>query len=398
MTISESATSATTLQPLEGPGGQAVPLAARDNAVGSSYELPDDAESEADPATVEAAIHHSVAPPKEPRRRSRARLPSPRGPLSEFLLASFRKPTHNLRSVPSCTGHPIWGEDAGLALYLCYELHYRGLAGVSDEWEWEPSVLALRRSLEDSYLRALYHEVGAPAPCGEIGPYLHHVLASGTAPSLSAYMATNGTLEQFREFAVHRSAYQLKEADPHSWAIPRLDGPAKAALVTIQFDEYGNGREAAMHASLFADTLSALGLDPTYGAYLDYIPGVTLATVNLISLFGLHRRWRGALIGHLSIFEMASVGPNTRYAAALRRLGLGVSATGFYDVHVIADASHEVIAVDQMASGLAQADPELAADIAFGARAIMLVEERFSRHLLAAWESDASSLRARLGP
>ena len=35
---------------------------------------------------------------------------------------------------------------------------------------------------------------------------------------------------------------------------------------------------------------AALGLDPSYGAYLDLIPGVTLATVNLMSLFGLHRR------------------------------------------------------------------------------------------------------------
>ena len=27
-----------------------------------------------------------------------------------------------------------------------------------------------------------------------------------------------------REIAVHRSGYQLKEADPHTWAIPRLNG------------------------------------------------------------------------------------------------------------------------------------------------------------------------------
>ena len=48
-----------------------------------------------------------------------------------------------------------------------------------------------------------------------------------------------------------------------------------------------------MHSSLFRQTMEALGLDGRYGAYLDS-PGPTLATVNLMSLFGLHRRWRGA--------------------------------------------------------------------------------------------------------
>lgn len=41
---------------------------------------------------------------------------------------------------------------------------------------------------------------------------------------------------------MHRSAYQLKEADPHSFALPRVPaGRAKAAFVEIQADEYGGG-------------------------------------------------------------------------------------------------------------------------------------------------------------
>ena len=111
---------------------------------------------------------------------------------------------------------------------------------------------------------------------------------------------------------MHRSAYQLKEADPHSWAIPRLFGAPKAAMVEIQADEYGGGRPEWIHAELFARAMRSLGLDPTYGAYLDLIPGITLATVNLMSLFGLHRRWRGAIVGHLALFEMTSSIPNRR--------------------------------------------------------------------------------------
>ncbi|PZS22202.1 MAG: iron-containing redox enzyme family protein [Acidimicrobiales bacterium] len=319
-------------------------------------------------------------------------LPEPRGAVSQFLFDSLVQPPHSLGPAPASTDDALLGDDAALALYLCYELHYRGWAGVDATWEWEPSLLALRRSLEDRFIQALFHVVGPPAPCTDVEGYLVDLLGRGSGPSLSGYLRDTGTIDQFREFAVHRSAYQLKEADPHSWALPRLSGPPKAALVAIQCDEYGRGDSFDMHSSLFAETLLALDLDPDYGAYLGHVPAVTLTTVNLISLLGLHRRWRGALVGHLAIFEMASVGPNTAYGHGLRRLGMSPEATRFYDVHVTADAVHQVLARETLAGGLARAEPAISGDIAFGARAIMATEERFSRHLLGAWGAERSSL------
>jgi len=196
---------------------------------------------------------------------------------------------------------------------------------------------------------------------------------------------------------VHRSAYQLKEADPHSWAIPRLSGPPKAALIEIQADEYGGGRADRIHAALFARAMEAVGLDATYGAHLDRIPAVTLATVNLMSLLGLHRRRRGAIAGHLAMFEMTSSVPNRRYATGLRRLGLGDDATAFFDVHVVADAVHESIAAVDLAGGLARQDPALSADILWGARALLAIEGRWARHVLSAWSAQASSLYGAAG-
>jgi hypothetical protein len=207
-------------------------------------------------------------------------------------------------------------------------------------------------------------------------------------------MAERGTLGHMREFCMHRSAYQLKEADPHTWAIPRLIGDAKAALVQIQTDEYGNGEESRMHSSLFRDTMHALGLDATYGAYLDLLPATTLATVNLVSMFGLNRRWRGALVGHLALFEMTSVGPMQRYSDALARLGVSDAGRRFYDVHVVADAHHEVVALDRMVAAFVRDEPRLASDVVFGARALTALEGRFASALLRAWAAGKSSLRA----
>jgi hypothetical protein len=224
---------------------------------------------------------------------------------------------------------------------------------------------------------------------------LRAVAEADDGPSLSRHLERHGTREEFEEFVVHRSAYQLKEADPHSWAIARLSGPPKAALVEIQADEYGGGRPERIHARLFADAMDALGLDARYGAYVDVLPAVTLATVNLMSLCGLHRRLLGAIVGHLALFEMTSSVPNRRYAAGLRRLGIGDErATAFFDEHVEADAVHENVAAVDLAGGLVRQQPALAGDVLWGARALVALEARWAAHLLGAWAEGRSSLRA----
>ncbi|CAN5442665.1 iron-containing redox enzyme family protein [soil metagenome] len=301
---------------------------------------------------------------------------------------------HEIGDPPPWDCDPLFDDELHLALYLCYELHYRGFDGVDEGWEWDPALLAVRAGFEALFLDALIEEAWPARPVGDIEDELRTIIAGGSGPSLSGYMASAGTLEQLREFAVHRSAYQLKEADPHTWALPRLDGRAKAAMVEIQADEYGSGVLEDMHASLFADTMVALDLDATYGRYLDRLPGTTLATVNLVSLFGLHRRWRGALVGHLALFEMTSVVPMGRYAEACERLGVP-EARPFYDVHVLADVHHEVLAAEELAGGLVEDEPALASDVAFGARAVMAVEGRFAQRLHDAWAAGRSSLSPR---
>ena len=166
----------------------------------------------------------------------------------------------------------------------------------------------------------------------------------------------------------------------------------KSALLEIQFDEYGSGRHDRIHAHLFAQAMDVLGLDSSYGAYLDAIPATTLATVNVMSMFGLQRRWRGAIIGHLAMFEITSAEPNRRYANGLRRLGLD-AATPFFDEHVEADSVHENIAAYDLAGGLAAQQPELTADILFGAECLIELEGRWAADVTGRWELGGSSLR-----
>ncbi len=317
-------------------------------------------------------------------------LPDPRGPLTRHLLERLVQSPHDFPSPPP-EGDPLEDDDFHLALYLCYELHYRGLTGVSEAWEWSPSQIAFRQSLEARFEDALRSRIPVASSNGDIAARLRAVTEADSHPSLADFMRFQSTIEQFKEFVVHRSAYQLKEADPHSWVIPRLSGRAKAALVEIQADEYGSGSAERIHARLFANTMDALELDSDYGAYVDVIPGVSLATVNLMSMFGLNRRLRGAAVGHLAVFEMTSSVPNGKYASALRRLGAD-GATDFFDEHVEADAAHEMIALHDMAAALAEDEPALAGDILFGARALVHLDAAFARHLMSSWAAERSSL------
>src|SRR5690606_24011301 len=126
---------------------------------------------------------------------------------------------------------------------------------------------------------------------------------------------------QALEYLVQRSVYTLREADAHSWAIPRLTGRAKAALLEIQADEYGGGAHERMHQVMYARTLRSAGLDDAYGRYVDAVPAQTLAAFNLMTMFGMNRRLRGAAVGHLAAFEMTSSIPCRLIAEGLRRLG-----------------------------------------------------------------------------
>jgi hypothetical protein len=347
-----------------------------------------------------------VAAVEEKRRRVEPEALPVAGPISELvsgLLASGPElvgphgsdVAASVADLAAQVEEPLADDDLQLALYLCFEQHYRSFPGVDPAWEWHPVAIAARRVLEERFMGALAEAVAPSSPVDPegAGDLLFAIEAEDEGPSLSRHIEIEAEIEEIREFVVHRSLYQLKEADPHSWAIPRLRGAAKAALLEIQADEYGGGRAERMHSTLFAKTMRALGLDDHENAYLELIPGTTLATVNLMSALGLTRARRGAIVGHLAMFEMTSAQPNRRYANALRRLGLDREATDFYDEHVEADAVHENIAAYDLAGGLARQEPELAADIVFGARALLFLEDRFARHLLESWARDESSLR-----
>jgi hypothetical protein len=324
-------------------------------------------------------------------------LPRARGPLSGRVLALLRgEPAGPL----DVEGADPYGDDLQLALYCCYETHYRGFAGVDDELEWDPALLGARGACERLFLAALRADVEPGDDVGaEVDGLLVERVGPGSETGVSHHLLRRGELWQVREYLAHRSLYHLKEADPQAWVIPRLVGPPKAALVAVEYDEYGGGRPERMHARMFADMLAWFGLDHDYGAYLDAAPAATLAEVNLMSLFGLHRSLRGALVGQFAVVELTSSPGSDRLVRAMRRLGLDPAASAFYDEHVEADAVHEQLIRTGVLGPLLEAEPGLAADVVFGMRAALLLDTWSGQRVLECWNRGESSLRTPLpGP
>jgi heme oxygenase-like protein len=331
------------------------------------------------------------------------RVPDPHGPISRSVHGLLTGTSADIdaahfNTLVAAVSSPLTDVDFQQALTCCYEMHYRGFEDVDDELEWSPGLAAAQRLMEGRFRSALHEEVPSPIPEQTRLPVQdglrRAIAAAEDGPSLSSYLLKHASRGQFREFLVQRSMYHLKEADPHTWQIPRLVGGAKAAMVAIQSDEYGNGRLPHMHASLFAQAMRALGLDDTYGRYWDEALPETHAMVNVMSLFGLHRRWRGALVGHLAALEMTSTEPNRRYANGLRRLGLGPEATAFFDEHVEADAVHEQLAAVDMCGSLVRTEPGLHGDVLWGAACCLALDQAASAALLRRWESGAALLAA----
>lgn len=306
--------------------------------------------------------------------------PKARGPLSAAVAAALAAPTDQLE-VPS----PDSAEDAAITLWTLYELHYRGFDDVDDELEWHPGLLGVRRELEQDLEGRLRSQWTPYLPDGDVASALFAYVADHDGPSLARHVQSKADEDQVLELFRMRSIYHLKEADPTAWVVPRLPTGPKAALMELQFDEYGDGDPNRLHSHLWTLGMDALGLRSDYGAYVDDVPVEILEQNNTMSLFGLHRRLRGAALGHLAAFEMTSSMPSRRMAQGLERLGLAGEMVAYYAEHVEADAVHEQLAARTICGSLVAAEPALVGDVFFGAWTCLDLEDRFAHRMLADW-------------
>ena len=302
--------------------------------------------------------------------------------MSECVFGALHSGnTTNLDTAPE----PDGPEDAQLTLWVLYELHHRGFDDVSDELEWDPRLIGVRRGLETDFEQTLRARTPQLPEPGAFSETFFDFVANHEGPSLSSHIHRSATKEQLYEFFRHKSIYHLKESDHATWVIPLVSDPVKAAVAELQYDEYGAGDPNRLHATLFARGLEASGLDATYGAYINEAPLEILEQNNAMSLFGLNRRLRAASLGFLAAFEATSSVPSRRIAQGLDRLGFPAEMREYYTEHVEADAVHEQLAVRTICGVLIDEEPELHHDVFFGAWTSMDLEDGYAERSLQKW-------------
>ncbi|GGU57074.1 iron-containing redox enzyme family protein [Lentzea flava] len=189
------------------------------------------------------------------------RLPAPRGHMSSALVAALRRPPvpRPALLVSGGTREIFLDDDLQLSLWICYELRMRGFDDVHAAWEDHPALAQFHAALEERW------EAG---------------LRSLTESTQHAELSDEG----MAELRKHHAFWQ-----------PRRE--MRSVLRDIQGDAYGT-RSERTHSVLFTVTLR--DLDPVG---VDEMPAPTLALVNAMSLFGLHQRLVGALVGFLTAVD-----------------------------------------------------------------------------------------------
>ena len=136
-------------------------------------------------------------------------LPDARGEVSARVFATLLSPPGATDVGPAATAVEaalqdcadlLGDEDLQLTLLVLYELHYQGLQGVDDRWEWNPDLLRLRAQIEEAFeatLRSHVHVEGGVGPqADDVARALFAMAAADTGPGLSSYVAKRATDEQ----------------------------------------------------------------------------------------------------------------------------------------------------------------------------------------------------------
>lgn len=319
-------------------------------------------------------------------------LPASRGPVSAAVIDAARGGD---ATVPPHDGDDLHGADTQLALWVVYELSYRGFDDAADDAEWDLRLVAWRRGVETAIEAGLRRRTAddvavAREASDDLVGQLRALVAHVDGPPLARFLQRSATRDQVLEFLTERSVYHLKESDPHAFVLPRVDGPAKVALAELLYDEYGGGRPERLHSLLYADALRSCGIDATYGAHVADASGPTLLSNNVMSLLGLQRRLHGASLGHLAAFETTSTDPCRRIAAGIERVGLPEAAAAYFHEHVEADAVHEQVVLTDICANAVDADPSLRDDVLFGAAVCLRVDADAGAALMDRWTSEAA--------
>ena len=179
------------------------------------------------------------------------RMPKPRGPLSEWVVARLAEPgrRRRVRAAGRLVGRRVRSRcGRSTSCPTAGSRTRRTTPSGSPRCWW--SATSSRSPLEQR-LRARWPGA-ACAEAADVPAALEALVAADDGPSLADHVRRRATATRCSSCcASARSTTSRSPTRRRGWC-PRLPVRAKAALVELQFDEYGDGDPNRLHSHLFA--------------------------------------------------------------------------------------------------------------------------------------------------
>ncbi len=167
-------------------------------------------------------------------------------------------------------------------------------------------------------------------------------------PVIAALLRATDPQAAARHYLVQMAPDFLSEASAMARLAPGAYGPLQSALFNVLIDEYGAGVHPAKHSSLFAATLTSLGLDPGPHAYWQFYQPGALALTNYFHYVAANKRHVFRYLGALFYTEAALVNVTGRQSRVLRRIFGNLVDTRYFDEHHHIDRHHRQMVLHRL--------------------------------------------------
>ncbi|HEX6277243.1 MAG TPA: iron-containing redox enzyme family protein [Polyangiaceae bacterium] len=203
----------------------------------------------------------------------------------------------------------------------------------------------------------------------------------GQGDPLFPWLAESAPPGAIRWFLEQEAAGEAGFEDLVALTQVKLPTRAKLELARNYWDEMGRGDERGMHGPMLSRLTTTLELDTS----TERIVWESLALGNLMTAFGVNRRYAYQSAGALGVIELTAPGRAAAVNRGLKRIGVSGEIRKYFALHATLDVKHSEAWNREVLRPLVAQNSELAVPIAEGAllrlRAGARCFERYRREL-----------------
>lgn len=183
-------------------------------------------------------------------------------------------------------------------------------------------------------------------------------------PFYRDFLENRASLEDVRFYLAQETSLDPRLDDILALLIMGTDGSEKMELTSNLWDEVGNGDQADAHATVFARTLDAAGVSPSFIASNIMLEARICGNVS--AALALSRRHYYKAIGYFGVTEYLTPRRFRSFVMGCKRLDMPYAAYEYHSLHVQIDSRHGPAWFKNVIVPAVNREPRCGHDIALG--------------------------------